>query len=76
LHQIYFEMKEGDKEVPALKFGDKGVSLNYKILDSLKKDLGCTATVFVKSGEEFVRVITNVLDSDETRAIGTGYLRH
>jgi len=61
----------GDTEVPALKFGEKGISLNYKIVDAIRKGLGCSATVFVRSGEEFVRVSTNLLSADGTRAIGT-----
>lgn len=40
-------------------------------MDDVKKKHGGTATVFVKDGAEFVRVTTNVLKDDDTRASGT-----
>lgn len=33
--------------------------------------MGGTATIFVKNGDEFVRVATNVKQDDGSRAIGT-----
>jgi hypothetical protein len=35
------------------------------------KENGGTATIFVKSGDEYVRVSTNVKKDDGSRAIGT-----
>ena len=35
------------------------------------KEAGGTATIFVKSGDEYVRVATNVKKDDGSRAIGT-----
>lgn len=63
--------KLGDKDVPVLLFGAKKVNSNYDVVDDVKKSFGGTATVFVKAGDEFVRVSTNVLKDDGTRAIGT-----
>ena len=61
----------GDKTVPGIFFGTKKINNNYDVVDNVKKSHGGTATVFVKDGEEFVRVTTNVLKADGTRAIGT-----
>ena len=40
-------------------------------MDDVQKQVGGTATIFVKSGDEFVRVATNVKKDDGSRAIGT-----
>ncbi|MGZ3788287.1 MAG: Cache 3/Cache 2 fusion domain-containing protein [Bacteriovorax sp.] len=59
------------KKVAALYFGKKKINNNFDIVDDVKKTHGGTATLFVKEGNEFVRVSTNVLKDDGTRAIGT-----
>jgi hypothetical protein len=59
------------KTVPALYFGQTKMNNNFAVVDEVKKDVGGTATLFVKSGEDFVRVATNVMKDDGTRAIGT-----
>lgn len=59
------------KNVPALYFGTTKMNNNFTIVDEVKKENGGTATLFVKSGDEFVRVATNVMKDDGSRAIGT-----
>jgi hypothetical protein len=59
------------KKIPALYFGKKKINNNFDIVDDVKKSNGGTATIFVKDGEDFIRVSTNVLKEDGTRAIGT-----
>ncbi len=59
-----------DKKVPDLIFGSKGQANNYDLVDGVVKLVGGTATLFVKSGDDFVRVSTNV-KRDNERAIGT-----
>jgi len=59
------------KKVGALYFGRKKINSNYDAVDDVKKTHGGTATVFVKDGDEFVRISTNVLKDDGTRAGGT-----
>jgi Cache 3/Cache 2 fusion domain len=44
---------------------------NFVLVDEVQKEAGGTATIFVKSGDEFVRVATNVKKDDGSRAIGT-----
>jgi len=59
------------KTVPALFFGNTKMNNNFTLVDEIQKEKGGTATIFVKSGDEFVRVATNVMKDDGTRAIGT-----
>ncbi|MGH1572753.1 Cache 3/Cache 2 fusion domain-containing protein [Methylobacterium sp. P31] len=59
------------KAVPALYFGQTKMNNNFAVVDAVQKDVGGTATLFVKSGGEFVRVATNVKKDDGSRAIGT-----
>ena len=44
---------------------------NNALVDEVQNQAGGTATFFVKSGDGFVRVATNVRTSDGSRAIGT-----
>ena len=53
-----------------LVFGTTKMNDNYEIVDALQKQYGCTATFFVKRGEKFIRITTNVM-KDGKRALGT-----
>lgn len=64
-----------DKTVPAIYFGARKINNNYDVVDDVKKATGATATVFVKDGEEFVRVSTNVLTPEGKRGVGTTLAR-
>jgi len=59
------------KNVPALHFGATKMNNNFVLVDEVQKEAGGTATIFVRSGDEFVRVATNVQKDDGSRAIGT-----
>lgn len=63
--------KAGDTEVAAIYFGPRRINGNYDVVDEIKRSTGATATVFVKSGDEFVRVSTNVLTPEGKRGVGT-----
>lgn len=63
--------KSGDKTVPAIYFGERKINNNYDVVDALRKAHNATATIFVKDGEEYVRVSTNVLTAEGKRAVGT-----
>jgi len=67
--------KAGDKEVPGFYFGPRKLNNNYDLVDDIKKKTGATATIFVKSGDEFVRVSTNVLTPEGKRGVGTQLAR-
>lgn len=59
------------KTVPALIFGTTKMNNNFPLVDGVVKKVGGTATMFVKSGDDYVRVTTNVKKDDGSRAIGT-----
>ena len=65
-----------DKKVPALFFGERKINNNYDVVDAVRKAHNSTATVFVKDGDEFVRVSTNVLTPEGKRGIGTQLARN
>ncbi len=64
------------KTVPAIYFGERKINNNYDVVDAVRKAHNATATVFVKDGEEFVRVSTNVLTPEGKRGIGTQLARN
>jgi len=59
------------KQVPTLYFGATKMNNNFAVVDEVKQEMGGTATLFVKSGDDFVRVATNVQKNDGSRAVGT-----
>jgi hypothetical protein len=66
----------GGKEVPAIYFGARKINNNFDVVDGIRKSHQATATVFVKSGDEFVRVSTNVLTPEGKRGTGTQLARN
>jgi len=63
--------KIGGKLVPNLMFGTTEQTNRYGLVDEVTRIVGGTATLFVKSGDDFVRIATNVRRGDRTRAVGT-----
>jgi Cache 3/Cache 2 fusion domain len=64
----------GGKDAPALYFGTTKINNTFDIVDAVGKEdgQGMTATLFVKGGDEFIRVSTSVPKPDGSgRAIGT-----
>ena len=60
------------KDVPALYFGTTKMNNNFTVVDEVVAEAGGTATLFVKAGDDYVRVSTNVPKPDGSgRAIGT-----
>ena len=64
------------KAVPAIFFGDRKINNNYDVVDAVRKAHNATATIFVKDGDEFVRVSTNVLTPEGKRGVGTQLARN
>jgi hypothetical protein len=56
---------------PAIYFGSTKINNNFALVDEVVKQMGGTATIFVKNGADYVRVSTNVPGSVNGRAIGT-----
>jgi len=50
-----------------------GVSIhnNFEMVDTIKKDLNVYATIFKIENDDFIRVTTNIINSEGKRAIGT-----
>jgi hypothetical protein len=57
--------------VPDLFFGKSEMNNASGIVDKIVKKQGATASVFVRSGDAYVRVATNVKNADGSRALGT-----
>ncbi|MGD0940364.1 MAG: methyl-accepting chemotaxis protein [Terracidiphilus sp.] len=59
------------KSVPNLRLGAESQNLNFAMVDHVKELAGGTATLFAWDGANFIRVTTNVLKPDGSRAVGT-----
>jgi len=57
--------------VPNLMLGEVELTSLYNLVDNLSSLIGGTATICVKSGDDFIRITTNVRFSNESRAVGT-----
>jgi hypothetical protein len=64
------------KSVPAIFFGDRKINNNYDVVDAVRRAHTATATVFVRDGDDFVRVSTNVLTPEGKRGTGTKLARN
>jgi methyl-accepting chemotaxis protein len=61
----------GDRTIPNLTLGGRSTRRQpCTIVDQVKELVDGTATVFVRAGEDFIRVSTNVMKEDQ-RAVGT-----
>ncbi|CAE6746737.1 methyl-accepting chemotaxis protein [Paraburkholderia haematera] len=56
---------------PTFKAGDKVLNMDFSIPDQFLERSGAVATVFARSGDDFVRVTTSLKKQDGSRAIGT-----
>ena len=61
----------GPEIVQNLLLGGRPQANNFVLVDHVKSLMGGTATLFVKRGNDFVRVSTNVMKDDGSRAVGT-----
>jgi hypothetical protein len=58
------------KDVPALYFGSAKMNNSFDLVDKVAREAGGAASLFVRSGNEFVRVATNAKKGDGSRALG------
>ena len=58
-------------QTPGLNLGSEVLNNNFKEVDDFKTMTAGVATVFVRSGDDFIRISTSVSKQDGTRAIGT-----
>jgi methyl-accepting chemotaxis protein len=71
---FYLEKYYGKVELKDGALVDKdgsSIAGKYEMVDAIQNDLGDTATIFVKDGDDFKRIATNVKKPDGTRAVGT-----
>ncbi|MFT0167872.1 Cache 3/Cache 2 fusion domain-containing protein [Paraburkholderia mimosarum] len=61
----------GGKATPVFKSGDHVLNLDFSIPDQFLARSGEIATIFARSGDDFVRVTTSLKKQDGSRAIGT-----
>ncbi|MCB5206591.1 Cache 3/Cache 2 fusion domain-containing protein [Methylovorus mays] len=59
------------KRIPNLVFGNHPQTGNFTVVDEVTRINGGTATLFVRAGDDFIRISTNVHQLDGSRAIGT-----
>jgi methyl-accepting chemotaxis protein len=59
------------KATPALLLNGKPVNLDYTLPDRFTRLTGGNATVFVASGDDFIRISTSVRKENGDRAVGT-----
>src|SRR5438045_9347484 len=60
-----------DKTTPGLYFGSTKVKTDFTVVDRVKAEAGGTATLFVKSGDDYVRVCCNGTGRVRVRALGS-----
>ena len=59
------------KQQPVLTLAGKAVNLDFAIPDAFTAQTGAYATIFVRQGDDFIRVTTSHKKEDGKRAIGT-----
>ncbi|MCA3237002.1 MAG: Cache 3/Cache 2 fusion domain-containing protein [Curvibacter sp.] len=67
--------KAGELTVPAIFFGPRKLNNNFDVVDEIRKSTGAAATIFVKNGDDYIRVSTNVLTPEGKRGVGTQLAR-
>ncbi|GFE58554.1 Cache 3/Cache 2 fusion domain-containing protein [Geobacter sp. AOG1] len=64
-------VKIGTVDTPVLLHGTSVLNMDFDTIDRFTKMTGAVATVFAKTGDDFVRITTSVKKQDGSRAIGT-----
>ena len=61
----------GALEAPTLEYRGKALNLDFTAVDELTRNTGGVATIFVRQGDDFIRVSTSLKTDKGERAIGT-----
>jgi methyl-accepting chemotaxis protein len=61
----------GARQVPTLRLGSQVINLQEAAVDRFAAATGGVATIFVRQGEDFVRVSTSLRNAEGARALGT-----
>jgi len=60
----------GERQVPTLRLGTQAINLQESAVDRFAAATGGVATVFVREGDDFVRVSTSLRNAEGARALG------
>jgi len=61
----------GERDTPVLSFGGTAINLQEDAVDRFAAASGGNATVFVRDGDDFVRVSTSLRNAEGNRVLGT-----
>ena len=61
----------GDRQVPVIASGSRVLNLDTDLVDRFTAVTKAVATIFVRTGDDFVRVSTSLKKEDGSRAVGT-----
>ncbi|MFZ6675871.1 methyl-accepting chemotaxis protein [Undibacterium sp. Xuan67W] len=61
----------GGRLTPVLQHGSTVINMDFSLVDGFFRQTGTAATVFVKDGDDFVRISTSIKKENGDRAIGT-----
>ena len=61
----------GGVSTPVLKSGTQDLNGDFSTTDRLSNEIGVVATIFVKQGDEFIRISTSLKNEKGERAVGT-----
>jgi methyl-accepting chemotaxis protein len=67
----FMQESVGQYEVPLLMNNGEAITNNFSKVDQFSQMTGATATVFMRVGDDFLRVSTSLRNNDGERAIGT-----
>ena len=61
----------GAEQAPVLRNGSKTLNMDEALVDDFQQRTGAISTIFVRMGDDFLRVSTSLRKQDGQRAIGT-----
>ncbi|UPG95133.1 methyl-accepting chemotaxis protein [Luteibacter aegosomatissinici] len=64
-------VKMGDRTVPVMAMGGKAINGDFTTVDEFSDRAHVVATMFVRDGQDFIRVTTSLKKQDGSRAVGT-----
>ena len=61
----------GGKPTPVLALDGKALNVDFALVDKFTLTTGAVATIFAKTGDDFVRITTSLKNEQGARAVGT-----
>ncbi len=69
INNSYGTLTQGDRTL--LDSNGESVEGRFEVVDAILENLGDKSTIFVKIGDDFKRISTNIMSDDNERAVGT-----